>query len=546
MVDETNSGIDLRVPWRNRKVVIFVVSDRSPVPRPTDLAKVILLVKPPEPRPNSPMLTIHFAERAYQLDTGRTDETPPVERTALDDLKRLADVGVTDASLEGCLGLEQVLLTGVAVDGALAEGGRITVLDTVLRRVSVDAMRQSLARRNEKPLVDQLGESTFQVAAAAELLGISDEAAFSLKRQSWRPNDAEWRIEEKKEENRGSRGQRQLRAGVWVEKSSSTIKRRKGELLAAFESRFKVYVASHQDELRELMNSHLAATIPPQSAQQPGSPNPAPPSPPAAKRKKQRILLSLSTAFVVTVGAALGLWWKWSAGEGEAEAAPLNVNTTWPTFRGCDGATMVAMQPGGSSIQSFPLTTKEDSRIKIAAASGGGSWQSGQLVIDLSGNTDEPVEIRNIHHKKLRELPAPKWVYEPRGGCGDMYHREFVLDLDGGRLFDKGVVGEASMLVDGEAPPPTELIGPAFTVSRSDPAQVTVNTLSCKGNYEWMLFIDYVQGSTKGTVTRGPYRSMGVAKDTEHYFTEDWKRYESEGKFSGSDPKRCEQILALP
>ncbi|MFM9590282.1 hypothetical protein ACKI1J_14390 [Streptomyces scabiei] len=458
------------------------------------------------------------------------DEALRPERTALEDLTHLARATVTERSLEECSSLVQMFMNELGGFESLSDGGRIKTLNYVLSAVASEARRGSL----------QGTESAFQVAAAAELMGLSDAEEFQRKRAGYIRDAATWeRMLD--ENNRGAKGERQLRAGVWIKTGAQGPKRKESVLLSAFESAFKVYVASHQDELRELMNSHLAAPIPAQSTQQSDSPNLATTSPPAAKPPRKRLLLSLSTAFVVTVGA-LGVWWQWPAEK--AEAVPLNVNATWPLARGCDGGTTVAMQPGGAELRSFGVPKTEDVRTKIVDAKGGGSWRAGHLIIDLSGKTDEPVQIRNITHKKLQSnLPAPEWIYEPRGGCGGGYYRNFVLDLDGGRLFDKGLVGEASMLTDGETPPPTEPIGPAFTVSRSDPAQITVNTLSCEGNYEWMFFIDWVQGSNSGRLTLGPYRSMGVAKNTERYFSTDGKTYESDGKFSGSEQNWCKQFL---
>ncbi|MBJ6647141.1 MULTISPECIES: hypothetical protein [unclassified Streptomyces] len=471
------------------------------------------------------------------------DEALPAERTALEDLKQLARVGVTDASLMTCRGLTQLLLAETGSSQPLSDGSRSKVLHTVLSDVAAGMRKRALEKLNDLS-VKQDEDQVFQGAAAAELIGITDEATFTKKREDVYGTTDEWQEALRKPDNRGSRRERQLRASVWIEQSRTSVDRKENELLAAFEAGLKVYIASHRDELRALVAEHQEVAAPPvaqsatpATASLSNSVEPTPVS--KAPTSRKRWALSLSVAFLLTAGS-LALWRPW---EGEkANEVPLNVNATWPLVRGCDGATNIAMQPSGPDIQAFPPTAKTDIRSKMAASPGGGSWLFGSLVIDLSGKTNDPVQIRNITYKTLRDdLPAPKWIYEPRGGCGGSYIREFVLDLDAGKLLDKGLVGEAGP--SDETPPPTESIGPAFTVSRSDPAQITVSTHSCAANYEWELIIDYFADGVTGSVTLGPYRSMGVAKNTKKYFIEDRKTYKSEEQLSGPGSKRCTQMF---
>lgn len=512
-------------------------------------------------------------------------------RTPRENLAYLAEAGCNDATLKKCAGLAGMVLAALDVSGTIRPDGRPVLLLQVLDGVAEAGRDEALEKIHQKMVSRQQSarENCCQIAAAAELLERGNDKTLeslleyrcSTGKEKIKLPDVSldkklsYLVKKAERKRTGRAALLQTRAAAWLGSVNyKTGQRWQPECFDAFEAAIPRYLAEAVDgdtdasrkkkqqceELRGLAVKLLeplptdAAILETAQSENPPPPTPhasAPPSAPTpdltvatpppvstTRPRRKRLLLSLGTALVVTVGS-LGLWWQWPTKE--AEAMPLNVNATWPVFRGCDGGTTVAMQPGGADIHSFGVSKTEDVRPKIATAPGGGSWRSGQLVIDLSGKTDEPVEISNIHHKKLRELPAPKWVYEPRGGCGGAYYRNFVLDLDEGRLFDKGVVGGGA--ADGEKAPPTELIGPAFTVSRRDPAQITVDALSCKGNYEWELIIDYVQGGKSGRLTLGPYRSMGVARNTERYFSADGTTYESDGKFSGSEPNWCKQIL---
>jgi hypothetical protein len=183
---------------------------------------------------------------------------------------------------------------------------------------------------------------------------------------------------------------------------------------------------------------------------------------------------------------------------------------------------------------------KTDFRILVANADGGGSWKRGYLYLLMASVDGTPLTIQNmVQHIDAKRLPPPAWVYRPSGDCGDTYSRVYRLDLDNNSLFDLGLQG------NGEAgngkPPPTEPLGPAFTVTDKEPALIRVDVLSCKDNYSWTLDVTYVRNGKSETRVVGPYRSMGKAEDTELYQDDPYTGELSAGsrRFSSKADDKC-------
>lgn len=198
-----------------------------------------------------------------------------------------------------------------------------------------------------------------------------------------------------------------------------------------------------------------------------------------------------------------------------ATADALVVNTSWPDFTGCDGATNVAVLPGGPSPQGI----EGDPRAAIIAA-GGASWGIGHLSLLLSMHGDAVASILGI--KPLvyqRSQVVPKWTFAPEGGCGGLYTRTFDLNLDAGTIVDEGVQG--SGINPGSIP--SNPLGAEFTVSRTDPASIVVDAHSCNGLYEWGLRITYVVDGNEMTLDLGsaakPFRSVGLTNQTVPAYT---------------------------
>jgi len=203
-----------------------------------------------------------------------------------------------------------------------------------------------------------------------------------------------------------------------------------------------------------------------------------------------------------------------------SQLEPLSIVTSWPRYRGCDAATQTAFpdsvpagQPGDGGA------ANPDLRDNILN-NGGAAWVQGHLTMTMTGIGDAVVAITNLKQLVYKKTDsAPAWLYVPLGGCGDVYERLFALNLDNGSFRDMGIQGEARTGVA----PPSEALGPAFTVSRADPALIVVDVLSCHGYYEWGLEVTYVvEGSQRvkviGTPTQ-PLRSWGATSATTRVFT---------------------------
>ncbi|MFF5498966.1 hypothetical protein [Streptomyces aquilus] len=202
-----------------------------------------------------------------------TDEMPPEQGGVFIELTRLAKVGVKSPQvLEQCSSLERLFLALVGGNGCLSYGSRHVVLEKLLSRVADDARVLSLRAMAENPFIKQSEEHIFKVAAAAELLGTINEAAFKVKNEKWKRPDAGWTWEKelRNKENKPPRRQRQLRAGVWIEQSRSSIERKEKQLIAAFESALRTYVASHREELKVFVADHLESAA--GNAASPGGP----------------------------------------------------------------------------------------------------------------------------------------------------------------------------------------------------------------------------------------------------------------------------------
>ncbi|MEU5874151.1 hypothetical protein AB0A73_21675 [Glycomyces sp. NPDC047369] len=252
----------------------------------------------------------------------------------------------------------------------------------------------------------------------------------------------------------------------------------------------------------------------------------ASPQPPESKLRawftKSKVLaMSVAAVVVAALAAAdqaFDLWDKAEArfADPPAQDGPLLYDASWPLIRGCDGATNVAVSAEEDGPETFGA---RPDREKLAKEPGSGAWVTGSLTVDLVGVDEHPVQISAIDYQVLNDdLASPAWVYEPHGGCGETYSRLFVLDLDGETLEDQGVVG--APLPEGTAPPGAA-IGPAFTVTDLEPAQITVSVLGCEANYEWELIVSYFYEGESGEVRLGPYRTFGAADADTPVYTDD-------------------------
>jgi len=193
---------------------------------------------------------------------------------------------------------------------------------------------------------------------------------------------------------------------------------------------------------------------------------------------------------------------------------PLAINATWPTLRGCDGATEVAVFSGGPDPRTLRLVRNEDVRTRLASE-GSAAFGRGFLELSLTVTDGSTVEITNLKPVIFRRLAAqPEWIWNPEGGCGDSYNRVFQLDLDHPSLKDRGLQGNEAMRTDDDIPPAAAPLGSTFHVSQQDPAAIEIWADACSGMYEWGLELtSIVRGEQRVTqigTPAQPFRSIGT------------------------------------
>src|SRR5260370_26664766 len=150
---------------------------------------------------------------------------------------------------------------------------------------------------------------------------------------------------------------------------------------------------------------------------------------------------------------------------------------------------------------------------------GAASWTEDQLTLGLTGQPASTVQIHNLRPRiDPISLPNPAWVYQPEGGCGDSAARVFRWDLDRDTFTDSGIQGGE---YTPKPAPPSESLGPAFTVTATDSSFVVIDTISCHRNYQWHLDITYGYHGRDFTRTLGPFRSMGRSSTAIAAYTDD-------------------------
>ncbi|MFF4644388.1 hypothetical protein [Streptomyces sp. NPDC001389] len=262
----------------------------------------------------------------------------------------------------------------------------------------------------------------------------------------------------------------------------------------------------------------LASPVPPASVSLP--------VPRSAVRPRGRTMLITSLTVIALAAAGWG-WSRWDSHPADSAKGPLYLTSSWPEIKECDGVTSVAMPVGGPAPASF--LHKNVNFITAVTEKGGATWGSGHLYLTLSAQEGKTVVVEDI--RLSTRLPAqidpPAWIGVTQSGCGGfIYGREFDLDLDKPSLVDKGVTGEPE---PNEARAKANPLGPAFTVSATDPAVIRVDVTACSGNYEWSLYVDYSYAGRSYRKLVGPFRSMGVRG-------ENTVGYTSTGNYSVAGP----------
>jgi len=221
-----------------------------------------------------------------------------------------------------------------------------------------------------------------------------------------------------------------------------------------------------------------------------------------------------SIAAVVALAFTVWAIAKPSGNNATASAiSTLSITPTWPAAPGCDGSTSVAVFDGGLN----PLTVyaSPDRDIRAVLARTGAAFGSGYLYLTFTVTgkaVAQIMEIRPLFYSvRMRE---PAWIYEPQGGCGATYGREFSLDLDRRTMADLGIQGPAAAKPPRSPAVPSSPLGSSFHVSAGDPAAIIIYARACEPSlYAWGLQVSYVvDGRTYMKVIgtqRNPLRSIG-------------------------------------
>ncbi|MER5948432.1 hypothetical protein ABT127_20495 [Streptomyces sp. NPDC001904] len=186
----------------------------------------------------------------------------------------------------------------------------------------------------------------------------------------------------------------------------------------------------------------------------------------------------------------------------------LDVLTGWPAADGCDRASAVAMKKGGPPVTSVELDDFEkDPRTVVAAQKSGASWQHGVLNLTLSTQGKDKITVTGVvpHVQTRTRATAYDWVLQKTRSCGGAGGGPSVLRLDLDRVELHDVVDgkESAQVVPGNS----MLTG--RTVTKDDPAYVTVDVRSCAASYTWTLSVSYMVGGEKKSKNLGPFRSAG-------------------------------------
>jgi hypothetical protein len=95
-------------------------------------------------------------------------------RTAGEDLAFLVAEGLRDSNLEHCVGLGEIVLHELSFSESISPGTRIILLIKVLPGTISEQRLEAFEQREEGTYRSAAKKPAFQVAAAGELLGLTD------------------------------------------------------------------------------------------------------------------------------------------------------------------------------------------------------------------------------------------------------------------------------------------------------------------------------------------------------------------------------------
>jgi hypothetical protein len=175
------------------------------------------------------------------------DQAPiPPMKTPREDLAYLIKEGVSETTLIECRGLISMVFEELGVSQeSVTLGRQANLLLEVLSRIA-DENRQQASAQRELRRDRAAATSCFQIAAAAELLRLTDEAAFEdFKQFRCGQFATTWTKLLENPDNRGEVAERQLRAAFWLGRmSSATGERFQRHVPRIFEVAIRKYLTN--------------------------------------------------------------------------------------------------------------------------------------------------------------------------------------------------------------------------------------------------------------------------------------------------------------
>lgn len=209
---------------------------------------------------------------------------------------------------------------------------------------------------------------------------------------------------------------------------------------------------------------------------------------------------------------------------GSSSAGGLVAIGRWPPENKliCQSGVHVAGLTGTPSPLDLVPTANEDLRITAIRQLGAIVWYQGKLAITLTSADDTPLLIMAMEPVVFAKRDtAPSWGMEVSPGCGGPAQiRVLRTLLDRGTLEDMGVRPGGPDNPRAKAAP----LGPSFTVSASDPADITVLAYACSGLYDFGMKITYISRGATYTELVGspehPFRIVGGWHGVERFYSD--------------------------
>ena len=203
------------------------------------------------------------------------EESRPARQTRAgtsirENLRCIAYWGFDDVELADCAALAQLAYDRLGIQPVSNKNVTRDLLESLLRSVT-DAQRQIAFDAGDASIAEgkivgvQGGKGPFLVAAASEVLGLTNETIFRHVREVLGVDDEQWDGLESNERKGGVKRVRQLRAGLWLgelPKANYSSKRARGrqeELLGALEKTTNDYLGD--EGVRRSLNEYLAELL---------------------------------------------------------------------------------------------------------------------------------------------------------------------------------------------------------------------------------------------------------------------------------------------